>query len=159
MKRKRKYNAHIRYSELRQDSDKTQSDIALILKVNGVNGNTYLKWEKCINDMPIEKCVELANYYNTSLDYLLGLSNIHKNIQEKRIINYQLLSQRLLQLRKEANLSQQVLGDKLGFMQRTYANYESGKRIPTVLKLLTVAQFYNVSFDYLVGCIDDKEIR
>lgn len=37
-----------------------------------VKRNTYSKWENMINDMKLEKSNELANYYETSLDYLLG---------------------------------------------------------------------------------------
>ena len=52
-----------------------------------------------------------------------------------------------------------MLSKKLGFPQTTYSQYESGKRKPTTMKLLVVAQYYNVSFDYLVGRSQNKDIK
>ena len=60
---------------------------------------------------------------------------------------------------KKLKLTQEELSNKLGFLQRTYAYYESGERVPTTLKLLVIAQYYDVSSDYLVGRSNIKEIR
>lgn len=145
-----------RMAELRLDCELRQGEIASVLNVKR---NTYSKWENCINDIPLNKSNELAVYYHTSLDYLFGLSHSRNFTPEYDKIDYQKLCKRLLQIRKEAKLSQEELSTKLGFLQRTYAHYENGDRIPTTLKLLTIAQFYNVSFDYLVGRSNDKEIK
>ena len=138
----------IRYKELRLDADKRQDYIARELKVKP---NTYSKWENCINDMSLEKCNELANLYRTTFDYILGLSNKHDIILEPLNIDWDCLKVRLLKLRKNQKLTQEVLSNKLGFPQTTYSQYERGYRKPTTLKLLVIAQFYNVSMDYLVG--------
>ena len=145
----------LRYAELRQDMEKRQGDIAEYLNVKR---NTYSKWENYINDMPIEKCNDLANYYHVSIDYLLGLSNQKKKVNDNLKVNWELLSKRLSELRKDANLSQEKLSAKLGFPQTTYSQYENGTRKPTVLKLLVVAQYYNVSFDYLVGRTNNSNL-
>lgn len=146
----------LRYAELRLDAEKRQGDIAEILNVKT---NTYSKWENCINDMSIEKCNDLANYYHTTMDYMLGLSNIRIVINNILDIDWNVLCKRLYELRKGTNLSQDVLSKKLGFPQTTYSQYESGKRKPTTMKLLVVAQYYNVSFDYLVGRSQNKDIK
>lgn len=145
-----------RYEELRLDFEKKQGEIADIL---GVKRNTYSKWENMINDMKLEKSNELANYYETSLDYLLGLSNVKEGNFKCLTINYNVLTQRLKELRDESNLTQEYLSNKLGFPQTTYSQYEVGTTIPTTLKLLVVAAYYNVSLDYLTGRSDDKEIK
>lgn len=150
------YNLTTRYEELRLDSEKSQSEIAEVLNVKR---NTYSKWENCINDMSLEKSNELANYYETSLDYLLGLSHKRDLKPEKREIKYNILAERLYSLRKERKITQEELSGKLGFHQRTYAHYENGDRIPTTLKLLVIAQFYNISSDYLVGKTDKKTLN
>ena len=145
----------IRFEELRVEHNLYQAKIAEIL---GVKRNTYSKWENCINDMNLDVCNQLVNFYQISFDYLLGLSN-QKTIQHSKFtINYNLLSQRLKKERKNLGLSQKILGDKLGFPQTTYSQYENGTRKPTTLKLLLFAQFYHVSYDYLVGRTDKKEI-
>lgn len=144
----------LRYEDLRLDAEKKQGEIAEILNVKR---NTYSKWENCINDMPIEKTNELANYYHTTIDYLLGLSNIRKTINKNLSVNWNVLIVRLLELRKDNMLSQDVLSKKLGFPQTTYSQYERGIRRPTTMKLLLIAQFYDVSFDYLIGRTNDPK--
>ncbi len=144
----------IRLEELRLDLNLKQKDIANILKVKR---NTYSKWETAINDISLEICNELANFYNVSMDYLLGLTNYSENTSGK--LNLNLLPNRLTEERKIRGLSQQELGDKVGFTQRAYSNYETGTRVITTLKLLAIAQFYNISIDYLVGRTPIKEIK
>lgn len=150
------YNLMTRYEELRLDSEKKQGEIAEIL---GVKANTYSKWENCINDMNLEKSNALANYYRTSLDYLLGLSNTREPSLVRYNVDYQILARRIRKLRLERHLTQDYLSRKLGFPQTTYTQYENGKTIPTTLKLLVIAQYYHVSIDYLVGRTDDFKIK
>lgn len=145
----------LRYEELRLDSEKKQGEIAEILSVKR---NTYSKWENLINDMPLEKCNELANYYKTTLDYVLGLSNIREYIDTPLFINWNLVSERLSELRHSKNLTETELSSKIGFTQTTYSCYEIGKRRPTTMKLLAIAQYYNVSVDYIVGRTNNKTI-
>lgn len=151
-----RFNMTTRYEELRLDFEKKQGEIAEVL---GVKRNTYSKWENMINDMKLEKSNDLANYYDSSLDYLLGLSNIKKGNFKSLDIDYNILIKRLKKLRKDNNLSQEFLSEKLGFPQTTYSQYEVGTSIPTTLKLLVIATYYNVSCDYLVGRTDDEEIK
>ena len=66
-----------RIRDLREDSDKTQTDIAKYL---GTTAQYYGKYEKGERQMPFERAIELSNYYHVSLDYLAGKTNI-KNIQ------------------------------------------------------------------------------
>ena len=65
--------------------------------------------------------------------------------------------QRIRDLREDADLSQQKLSEKLKMHKTTYVNYESGKRnIPFELAV-TLAEFYQVSLDYLAGRTNIKE--
>ena len=57
----------------------------------------------------------------------------------------------LIQLRKQHNLSQQDIAEKLNISQQAYAHYENGKRMPNIETLIKIADFYNVSLDYLTG--------
>ena len=143
-----------RIADLRLDHDLKQKDVAKIL---GVLENNYSKWERGITDIPLDKSNELVNYYNCSFDYLFGLSNNNdKELREN--IDLQLLCKRLLELRKSQNLTQEQLSNAVGFHQRTYSHYEDGSRVPTSYKVYYIAVYYNVSFDYLVGKTDSKEI-
>ncbi len=61
-----------RIRALREDHDLTQTKIANIL---GMSQTGYSKYETGENDVPTAILIKLAKYYNTSVDYLLGLTN------------------------------------------------------------------------------------
>ncbi|MGH4137914.1 cobalamin-dependent protein [Clostridium sp.] len=58
---------------------------------------------------------------------------------------------RLKNLRVENNLLQKDLAEMLGLAQTTIANYEQGKRFPDEEMVIKIADFFNVSLDYLLG--------
>ena len=60
---------------IREDKSLTQSDIAKILNTTQ---QQYSKYELGIQIIPLEKINILANYYNTSIDYLVGRTDIRK---------------------------------------------------------------------------------
>ncbi len=59
-----------RLRDLREDADKTQSDIAKLLKTTQ---QQYYKYETGIRELPMHHFITLAKFYNVSLDYLAGL--------------------------------------------------------------------------------------
>ena len=63
----------MRLKALREDRDITQSEIAAYLHIRQ---NTYSQYENGQRQIPIEQLVALARYYKTSVDYLLGLTEI-----------------------------------------------------------------------------------
>ena len=64
--------------------------------------------------------------------------------------------ERIRNLREDHDLKQEDLARLLHCTQACYSNYEMGKRdIPTEV-LCTLAQFYSVSTDYLLGLTDRK---
>lgn len=65
-----------------------------------------------------------------------------------------MLPERLKSLRKEANLTQKEVAEKLGFDQKSYSFWENGKRNPKNIQ--QIADFFNVSTDYLLGNTDIK---
>ena len=86
-----------RIRDLREDSDKTQKEIADYL---GTAYQYYALYEKGANEIPFERAIALAKYYNVSLDYIAGLTN------DKRGFSYSSLSPEQQELLKAAeNLS------------------------------------------------------
>ena len=67
-----------------------------------------------------------------------------------------MLSVRLKSLRLEARITQKEISDKLEIGQGTYARYEKGDRKPTGEILNDLANFFNVSADYLLGNTDER---
>ena len=58
-----------RIRSLREDNDLTQTQVANIL---GMSQTGYSKYETGENDIPTAILIKLANFYNTTTDYLLG---------------------------------------------------------------------------------------
>lgn len=59
----------MRLKDLREDNDITQAEIAEILNIKQ---NTYSQYENQKRDIPISLLWKLADYYDTSIDYLVG---------------------------------------------------------------------------------------
>ena len=64
-----------RLRELREDKDLFQKDIAKILNMSQTG---YSQYETETNDIPTEILKKLADYYNTSIDYLLYRTDTRK---------------------------------------------------------------------------------
>ena len=64
-----------RIEDLRVDHDLTQTDIAKILECNR---EVYRRYEKGLREIPVWALIRLAEYYNCSIDYLLGVSDIKR---------------------------------------------------------------------------------
>jgi len=58
-----------RIRNMRTDNDKTQQDIAKLLNCNR---QVYARYERGIREIPVSMLITLAEYYNTSTDYLLS---------------------------------------------------------------------------------------
>lgn len=65
---------------------------------------------------------------------------------------------KLFELREYKNLTQKAVGEILGVRQQTYAEWEKGKKIIPLKHLVTLANFYNVSIDYLTGLSRNKKV-
>lgn len=70
-----------RLKEIREDKDYKQIEIAKYLKVTQAQ---YSRYEMGINTIPIEKIALLAKFYETSIDYLVGLTDERKPYPRKK---------------------------------------------------------------------------
>ena len=64
-----------RIKDLREDKDLSQKEIAKILNMSQTG---YSNYEVGTNDIPTKILIKLAQFYNTSVDYLLGLTDNKK---------------------------------------------------------------------------------
>lgn len=65
---------------------------------------------------------------------------------------------RFRELRKERGLTQKAIGEVLGVSERHIGYYESRGHYPDFKGLLFIAEYFQVSLDYLVGWSDRREI-
>lgn len=61
-----------RIRDLREDRDLNQTAVARML---GMSQTGYSKYETGENDIPTEVLIKLSEFYNTSIDYLLGVTD------------------------------------------------------------------------------------
>lgn len=69
----------LRIRDLREDSDITQKAIASFLMCDQ---SLYSKYERGEREIPLRLLVQLAKYFNVSLDYLVGLTDLKKPYPE-----------------------------------------------------------------------------
>lgn len=69
-----------RIRALREDNDKTQNEIASLLKVGQ---RTYCDYELGKTRIPVDSLIALAKLYNVSMDYICGVSDIRGAFPQK----------------------------------------------------------------------------
>ena len=70
-----------RIKDLREDHDKLQKEIAEIL---GISQQYYSEYENGKRTIPINHLITLAKYYNTSVDYIIGLTDTETNSKQEK---------------------------------------------------------------------------
>lgn len=69
------------------------------------------------------------------------------------------LSEQFKRVRQERKLTQKQVADGIGVTEQAYQRYEYGKVVPSALVLISLADYFDVSLDYLVGRSDVAERR
>lgn len=64
-----------RIRDLREDANLSQAKLAMLL---GMSQTGYSKYETGENDIPTAILIALAQFHHTSVDYLLGLTNVRE---------------------------------------------------------------------------------
>ena len=75
-----------RIRDLREDSDKTQKELADYL---GTSTQHYGKYELGNAEIPFERAIQLAKFYNVSLDYIAGLTNSKRGLSHGELTEKQ----------------------------------------------------------------------
>ena len=66
--------------------------------------------------------------------------------------------ERLKEVRRAAEISQEEIAQKLDIGYSTYRRYEQGGTVPTITDAARIADYFNVSLDYLAGRTDDPNV-
>lgn len=66
---------------------------------------------------------------------------------------------RLKELRKKKGLSQLRLATELNTTQNTISRYETGEREPGIDELIKIADYFNISVDYLIGRTENPKMN
>lgn len=60
------------------------------------------------------------------------------------------ISEKILQLRKASNMTQEQLAEKMGVSRQSVSKWEGGQAVPELDKLLELGRIFNVTTDYLI---------
>ena len=136
-----------RLKDIRIENDLTQTQIAKILNTTQ---NSYNRWENNVELISLKKLTRVCNYFNTSMDYLVGITR--NNIGNgKHDFNYSIVGNNIKIFRKDNKLSQKDLATLLNTSQSTISAYEAGKTIILTAFALEIVKKYNISLDWLFG--------
>ena len=68
-------------------------------------------------------------------------------------------SERIKELRKEKGLTQEGIGNIIGVTRYAVYSYEKGRAYPEMKGLIALAEYFDVSMDYLAGRTDKRELN
>ena len=137
-----------RLLELREYNFLLQKYIA---KVLNIDRSTYSTWETNLKIIPLKHLNVLANYYDTSMDYILGLTS--KKIKYKKLdkLDKQIIGNNIRKLRSDNNLTLRDLAKVLNTTSSTISAYETGKTLLLTAFAIEIAKKYHISIDELCG--------
>ena len=115
-----------RLKYIRETYDVSQKELASIL---GVSHYCISHYERNDYIIPMRKLCAVSNYFQLSIDYILGLADT-KNYQGSRLeIDTTLSKERLKQFRKEHGLTQDKLAKLLETTQSVVCGFEKGRNL------------------------------
>jgi len=95
----------------------------------------------------ISTAIRIANYFNCSIDYLMGMTEEYNNTD----INNMSFKDTLKKLLKDKDISPEKLMKCLKMSDANYYRWQRGKTKPTIASLIAIAKYFDVSIDYLVS--------
>lgn len=138
--------------------------ITLLMKEKGLNRHTLSEacgipyttidgwFKKGYEGIKISTLMKLADFFDVELDYLVKPSALAENEPSGTEEGSSLMFGSILkQLRKARKLTQDEIADMLYITKRTYASWERNEREPGFDTLCKLADYFNVSTDYLLG--------
>lgn len=134
--------------DIREDNDISQEEMAKIL---GVNRSTYSLWELGINIIPLKKLCDFADYFNYSIDYVLGISNNRSSKNSIKGLNLQKLGSNMKKIRIKHELSQENVANLLDVTQACITRYEKGIICISTSNLYKFSREFKISLNELCG--------
>ena len=145
-----------RLEGLREEYDYKAKDVA---KALNVATSTYSEWENNKTQIPTKRIIQLANYFNINIDYMLNISNQKTKITINSDIDLNEIGNHLKEVRKNLDLSLRELGNKTNSSFSSLASYERGEHLIQSDVLISICKMNNISIDWIVGRSKQKFIK
>ena len=139
-----------RLFDLREYKDLSQIKLADYL---GITQQTYSLWEKGTKIIPLKHLNSLSNFYEISMDYIVGLTDEKNNSSIIKLteLNKNEIGSRIKKIRENNNLTLSDLAKELNTTSSTISAYETGKTLILTAFAYQICIKYNVSLDWLCG--------
>ncbi len=137
-----------RMKELREEKGYKQKDIA---KVLGVTKGSYSMWECGTDTIPLRRLNDFCNYFDVSIDYVVGFNNKKRYANAKPDIKIKVTGENLKKIRLKKSLTQTKIADELNINQPTWNRYENSKSLILTIVLVELAKKYHYSIDKILG--------
>lgn len=137
-----------RLKDIREDNDINQEKMAEILDVNR---STYSLWELGINIIPLKYLCLYSNYFDLSIDYILGLTNNKDTSNIYKGLNLEILGNNMKDIRIKNNLSQENVADILGVTQACITRYEKGIICISTSNLYKFSEEFKIPLSVICG--------
>ena len=143
-----KFSSNIKL--LRTDFHLSQLQLAL---ETGLGKSAISYWELGVEIPNAKAVIILSRYFQVTTDYLLQESNDNTPVYRTDDFNVDMtiFNNRLKDLRIKNKLSQLQLALEVKTSQSAINNWELGNRTPNAKIVITLAQFFDVTTDYLLG--------
>ncbi|MGN1374735.1 MAG: helix-turn-helix transcriptional regulator [Bacilli bacterium] len=142
--------------KIRESNDLKAKDIATCLNVSRSN---YSEWENNKTPIPTRRIIELADFYEINIDYLLNLSPHKIEIKTPSKINLIKIGKRIKEARSELYLTLREIVKKLNCSYSAFAAYERGESLINSETLLSLCTLTNYSIDYILGRTNTKYLN
>ena len=140
------YFEKLRY--LREEAELTVREMA---KIIGISKSQYSRWETGEQFIPIRHLNFICNYFNTSIDYIFGITKKRYFNSDYKDLDIKLIAQRIKQFRKDNNLTQTKLAKSLNTTHSTISQYENGHTYILTSFVYQITKKYKISADWLCG--------
>ena len=137
-----------RMKEIREEAGLKQKDVANIL---GVTKGSYSMWECGADTIPLKRLNQFCNYFNVSIDYIVGFNDKRKYANAKPDIKIKVTGENLKKIRLKKDLTQTKIAEELKINQPTWNRYENSKTLILTVVLVELAKKYHYSIDKILG--------
>lgn len=133
-----------RLQELLIENDLSRLQLAKKIEISFETLNGYFNK----NFYPeLSVAIKIANYFNCSLQYLMGLTDEYKCYDKNELSFIDTLKN----LMKAKNISIEKLMKSLDMSEANYYRWKKNDNKPAMQSLIAIAKYFDVSIDYLVG--------
>ena len=119
-----------------------------LARLTGIDASTILTLLRGDGLPYVDTLVTLADYFNCSTDYLLGLTD---RLTEENFKQRPPFAEQLTFLLNHFKVTKYRLEKQTGFSEKTVNRWHNGKTQPTVDSLIRLAKYFDCSVDFVLG--------